>query len=138
MAAAEWPSGATYCDHDKREGRLFLPARFLATRTVARPLLRKGTDALLIDSPWRKRVHWYPMNDPPEPPGFDLDAVEEEFVLLADIAAAHHVPPDEADGLVLDVMLSSLLGARGVDRRPWLIAAMTSASRMHRGDARPN
>ena len=78
------------------------------------------------------------MSDPPEPPGFDLDAVEEEFVLLADIADAHHVAPEEIDGLVLDVMLSSLRGARGLDRRPWLIAAMTYASRMHRGDTRPN
>ena len=70
-----------------------------------------------------------PMSNPPEPPDFDDESTEEEFAILADIAAAHHLAPDDADALMLDVMLASLSLRGDLDRRQWLTATMTYASK---------
>jgi len=69
------------------------------------------------------------MSDSPEPPDFDDERTEEEFALLAEIAAAHHLAPDDADALALNVMLASLKMRGGLDRRQWLTASMTYASK---------
>ena len=61
-----------------------------------------------------------------------IENYEEHYLALAELAEELHVPPDEADELIQDVMTTALHSRYVTDVRAWLAAALTSAVN-HRG-----